>query len=272
MDIDLGSSYRQGIAIARAFAGFVAIISRPLSLTTQVLFKKNMGERYFATWHAVVALGLIGLAGWACLQDTKATTGTVKNAFGESYRINQAARITPTRVYVAGGLWAGAFVLAAVIHRARITKRYQRGTLWHSRCSGEPLHPGLRDWARYLATGGLAVAANWQKLEPMMMLIVASLIATILADEYERWLFYNAVLDAVDGQIEAENLSKAVEKRLTPIEAGGLVTPMPAYVSDLGRKRMAEAIARQTGSVSPQKPAASSEVEAKPAEPAGMPQ
>jgi hypothetical protein len=262
--MNIERSVQDGVRLGKMIGGFLAILARPVSLTTQALFKKNMGERYFATWHAVVALGLILLASWASFQDTKSSQTRVTNSYGERSIYTQSGRFTPMRVYVVGGVWLTAFTFVTLVHRARIRSRYERGERWHSRCSGEPIHEQLRPWARYLATAGIGLGLYKLRLEPIAGLVWVSLIVTMMDDEWERWLFYSAVLDAVDGQIEAEHLAVAVEKRSKPSEVAGVVAPLPSYISDSYRLKVAEAIRSGSGSRKGASVVAGSEVEAKP--------
>jgi hypothetical protein len=76
-------------------------------------------------------------------------------------------------------------------------------------------------------------------------LLTMSLLLGIAADQAAAKKFWNQVLDAVDGQIEAEELGKSVEKRLTPAQASGLNVCVPSYVSDESRKKIAGALNRR---------------------------
>lgn len=270
MEFNLERGVQDGVRIGKMIGGFLAVLSRPLSLATQALLKKNMGERYFATWHAVIALCLIFLAGWASFQDTKSVRQTTYDQFGRSVVVEGQGRVSPTTVYVVVGVWVTAFAFATLVHRSRIKQRYQQGQPWHSRCSGEPIVEQLRPWARYLATAGIGLGLYKLKLEPIAGLVWISLIATMLGDEWERWLFYNAVLDAVDGQLESEYLARAVDERLTPTKARGVTAPLPSYVADAFRSKVAEAIRRGNGGRKGSSPVADSEVEGKPAKSSAM--
>jgi hypothetical protein len=138
--------------------------------------------------------------------------------------------------------WIGLVALASLDHRRRIRARYRLGTRWHSMCMGVPRLPGLTDYAQYAATAGIAVAAWYANLPMFAGLLAASLWAGWMQDEFAAKAFWNRVLDAVDAQIDAENLGKAVEARLKPAQAEGAFAYVPAYVSPEGRGRVAAAL------------------------------
>lgn len=255
--MNIERSVQDGFRFGKMFADALGVLSRPFSLTTQVFLKKGMGERFFGPWHGVLAAGLIVLAAYASLPGNSAFS------FRLSEFIGGTAVQPPSKqmAYAVGGAWLAGFGIAAFVHRAQIRRRYHKGERWHSRCSGDAIASWMQPWMRYVITGGIGLVLYKLKLEPLAALAWISLFFTIMSDELERMAFYNAVLDAIDGQLESEYLAKAVEDRLSPSKAAGVMTPLPSYVADAYRPKVAEAIRSQSRV---KVAVADSEVEAKP--------
>lgn len=246
MEVDFGGAVRSGMKYAQMMMAVLSYLVRPLSLTTQFLFKKDWGERYFAHWHGCVAMILITLAGYVCMRDARPTVFTSTNIYGQTYSYDKDPVLSSKLVYGVAGGWLVLFLIAWGIHQRRIRRRYATGDVWHSRCSGVPVFEGLKDWVRYVATAALAFGAFKLRLEPVMALIVVSLLVTIVTDEAERRAFHNMILDTIDAEIEAKHLAEAVANRKRPQDVEGMNAALPAYVSNTYRTRAGEAIRSQS--------------------------
>lgn len=196
------------------------LFARPFVLVTRVFFHKEMGERYLDGIQAFLSLILI-------------------------------AGVTAASAYMTGGLvaivigsvWTLAFLYCMWRHFfIDVPNRYRNGIRWHSRCSGIPRVDAfsIRVQSAILLGGTIGTAVVG--MYGFAALLLMSLWLTFLADMAAAKMFWTQVLDAVDGQIEAEMLGTAVEQRLTPAEASGLKVCVPAYASAEFRTKIAEAM------------------------------
>jgi hypothetical protein len=100
----------------------------------------------------------------------------------------------------------------------------------------------LRPMLERIMLGGAVVITYQLRMEALAALLLISLAMSYLSDVATARQFWNRVLDAVDGQIEAEELGKAVQERLTPAQASGLNVCVPSYASAESRKKIAAAL------------------------------
>lgn len=238
---DPGKAVNDGVRIGRAFASVFIMLIRPLILTTRVIIRKDLGERYLTPLNAMVGAILIVGAAWMTVAMPVKIETVVADRWGMPTR-SLVIEDRATAAYVIGGVWAVLYLVGLIDHRIRLRNRYANGIRWHSRCSGVPRLPNAREWAVYVAAGGIAFLGFYNHLPLLAVLLVGSIAFAILEDGHAAAEFWGRVLDAVDGQIESENLGKAVKDRLTPDRAEGVHAPVPGYVKDAYRLRVAEAI------------------------------
>jgi len=237
-----------GAVISAVIAGLMMLLARPFVLVTQVLFRRDLGERYFDILQAMLSLVLIVAATAATVATSGPTSSVVPQygAYGEVHyqtQINADSRTTPA--YAIGIVWVVAFLAASAWHfRVAIPRRYRNGIMWHSRSDGVPRLPAITESLEVVILIALTVLAYWFKLEGFAVLLTFSVLTTIMSNAKKKAELYNRVLDAIDGQIESEWLGKAIEERLTPKNAHGLDATLPVYVSDAYRQKVAKMFKR----------------------------
>lgn len=214
------------------------LFARPFVLVTRVLFHTELGERYFNEMQAALCMILIAAATLV----SKATAG----GFG----------------VIIGIAWGAAFLYCTWEHfRTTVPNRYRNGIRWHSRSEGIPRLPEFSKVVQGIILAVATTLAFLIHLHGFGLLLLFSLMMSIMADLAAAKQFWNRMLDTVDGQIEAEELGKAIEQRLTPQQASGLNVCVPAYVSQESRRKMAAALNRSLGG-----PRGNSRVEVMPTE------
>jgi hypothetical protein len=220
--------YRLGKSIARV----LMVLVRPIVLSTQALFRKDMGER-FLTLNQTVLTGAVIVA---------AAAATFLGGYQSAHTLaaRQEADATAACAVIFGVLWLGGFVAAAVWHfQVTLRKRGRDTILWHSRSNGVPRVPQITFPMELAIVWGLTVLAYWFGLFGFGFLLMLSGLFAWQSDVCHKKEFYNRVLDQIDGQIESEWLGEAVEKRLSPAQAHGVDTWMPAHISDDYRRKVA---------------------------------
>jgi hypothetical protein len=214
--------------------GLLAALVRPLAVVTEVVFRKQMGERYFHVIHSMAGAVLIFLSGIPFWHTDFALYALSHPAVAFQYYNRWPAGAALT-MYVAWG-WLAAFYVFCFLHGRAIKARYRAGLRWHSYCYGIPRFAGLPViLERILPLAAAAALIYYGAYSPAVLLVISTYIS-YMTRVREAAQFQGRVLDAVDMQIEAENLSNAVLQRLTPEQAEGVVAPLPAYVSDKCRE------------------------------------
>ncbi|MBL0869733.1 MAG: hypothetical protein IBJ18_04060 [Phycisphaerales bacterium] len=241
MDIQLGKAVDDGTRIGRIFASVFFLLVRPIILTTRVMLRKDLGERYVSQQNALVGALLIAAGMWLTAAIPVTTEVVGQNEWGSSVRL-LVREDRSTVSYIIGSVWLVMYAAALLDHRVRVRRRYANGVRWHSRCAGVPRLSGTGEWAMIVALGGLAYLGFYFHLPFFAALLTASLVLALAEDGHAAMEFWNRVLDAVDGEIEAENLGKAVKDCLSPDRVEGVHAPTPAYVKDEYRRRIADII------------------------------
>jgi len=247
MDVDLMGSARTGLQVGRMFAQAITVLLKPLAIITQMFYRKEMGERYVQQWHILVGAGFICLATYASANGTIYESRVVQDTFGQLRSTEVPASRTHPLAYWIGGAWLVVFFLACTEHRLRIRGRYKRGQRWHSMCLGVPRLPILTELVQAICTGGLVYASYHFRMEPIAALLFSSLVAGASIDEVTKRMFWNQVLDTIDAQIEAEQIGKAIQQRLSPAQAEGVAARVPAALTGRSRKEIAAALAAAGG-------------------------
>lgn len=109
---------------------------------------------------------------------------------------------------------------------------------------------------------GLGIVMCFFGVPLLGLLMIYSAIHSAMNDAHAMSQFYNRILDAIDGQIEADNLTKAIEYRLEPTQIEGMLATLPANMSKDFRSKIVRAINEQRGN-----PPAASIIEPKPDQP-----
>lgn len=230
--------------------GAVLWLVRPIHLTTDLIFRKNFGERYINPLHGLTTLGLVGAVGYT------------DRFFCGSRAVGWlAALIDPRWAILAVGLvWIAALIVALVLHVRDIRERYRTGRIVHTRYHGQfvgfafgPLGtvvPIERHPTKDEKTAGEAVAVALGLafgvvcfLFGLYHLLGLAIVSVILSDGARRAaaeLFRQQMLDVIDARIEAENLGGAVMGRY-PIAPEGVTAPVPAIASTEYRHRFLQA-------------------------------
>lgn len=228
-----------GIGIGRFINGVLALLYTPVALTTQVLFRRDFGERYFTNVRAIIAAGLIGAATFISAT-MPILTPRLRGLIPYEYFTTPAK---PWVVWSAGGLWLLVFLLTWYEERSRLRDRYEAGELWHSRCTGVLRDDGLlSSGTQFVASVLMLLVAVVLRLDLLLALLLCSLVSSSLMDAALKKRAWNAVLDSLDARIESEHLANAIDKRLAPEKLEGLQLPLPAYVAPAARSRIAEVL------------------------------
>ena len=166
-----------------------------------------------------------------------------------------------------GLVWCIVLLIPLIGHFVTVHDRYQRRERWHSMCMGVPLASWLTNGVQYGILGVSGVILLLIGFYAFGLLMLLSMCRSATGDATAAAAFYNRVLDAIDGQIEAENLSKAVEDRTSGAATEGLnVFLSKGRLATLRNPRRARGTA--SGQAKPETGRADVEVEAKPDQPA----
>jgi hypothetical protein len=229
-----------GNAFGNAFQRMLNLFARPIVLSTQALFRKDMGERFLDPNQAFLTIVVIIVA-----------TGVSFLSGLEGYRDpnNPFARSVPdartTISLIVGAVWLAGFIAAVAWHfRVTLPKRGRDSILWHSRSNGVPRVPGITLPIELAIVWALSFLAFFAGLFGFGVLLFVSALFTLQSDLYLKTEFYNRVLDAIDSQIESEELGEAIERKLSPAQARGVQAWMPAHISDDYRKKVAKLFKR----------------------------
>lgn len=199
------------------------ILTKPVILSTQVFYRNSFGERYLSMASYLAAGALIGF------------TATLNG-------VGSGLVVLPSSMAIACGFgWLAGYLVWLYIHLRFIRRRYRTGERWHSRSSGlSRWNQAYGHWLELGTTAGAFLLCLMLGLSGSAFLLFWSGILSFLAWVHEQKAFHNRVLDAIDGQIESENLSAAIEQKPIHPHNEGLKAPLPAYVSPKFRERAAE--------------------------------
>lgn len=223
--------------IGKVFGAILAVVAVPVALLTQMVFRKDLGERYASLNRRVIAAGVLVIAGvMHAFFPMPSLSGIVQDSFRSVPVLSH-----PSSTILAAGLLV-LFVIACIEHELRLRSRYKTDGRWHSWSLGVNRIPGVGIKLQVLATLLVAAGAFWLRLDYFAIVLAASGVFSGVIDANTKREFYNRVLDTVDAQIESEMVGKAVKERLSPAQAEGLQAHLPAYVSTQARVRIAEAL------------------------------
>lgn len=212
--------------VGRVLLLILQALIAPAVTTTQVMLRRQLGERYFTGWNLVAGAGLIMAA---------APLSLVTRRY-----IDVSDLIYVGLAMVA---WLGGFVYFGVKHFADVRHRYRDGQVWHSRCSGVsridfPLPKQIPMEAVEIAGVMLiGLICCFIGLLGFGLLLIASGNMAWLSWSISAMEFKTKILDSIDSQIESENLAAAVVERRKPKDTVGFEAPVPAYIPQAFRER-----------------------------------
>jgi UPF0716 family protein affecting phage T7 exclusion len=229
---DAKKGFNNTLAIWQSLRYALQVLSRPIALTTQVFLRHSYGERYFTVLHAFWALILI--VGVTAMEVglRKAIQVAVLDPYG---RVQQPSDATLAGAMMIGVVWVIAFVIATAGHLVAISDRHKDRKRWHSMSMGEPLAAWLTNGMQYAIAGTLGLFMMLLGFYFVGLLLIGSAIRSAWEDMGAATEFYYRILDAIDGEIEAENLSKAVEMRVSGSATKGLAVRLPTGVLETFR-------------------------------------
>jgi hypothetical protein len=255
-DLDLVGSSNQGLAIGRTVGQiflyvFQAAI-RPVVLLTRAIFRKDLGERYFTAAHAFIGVLLLAAVslvtasagpwrplGSLVMDGTSGVSSSSGAWSGGPARTGGAAWSNTTLII--GGLWALALIAAAAHHGLQVRRRYKVGRRWHSYCPGVPRAAWYGPFMEGLLAVLAAAAFAWFGQYGFAGLAAVSAVLARASDHAAQREFYRRMLDAIDAQIEGQNLQKAIRAYAGPAQTEGFAVAFPARARGVFGQLLAEA-------------------------------
>lgn len=228
---------RMGMQVGRVSGFVMQAITRPVILLTRSLVRRDLGERYSSDTHFAVGLLLVaGATAAACFVDV--------NSFTTEVRFPGTHNDRATAAIVIGGLWLFGLVAARILHKGGLKARYSRSEIapWHSYCSGVPRWERMPDRGWFLVMGLAGIGLIFLGLPLFGLLLLWSGYAAETEDRAAKARMWATVLDTLDAQIEARQLTETIREIKSPQEAEGLEAPLPAYVSPGFRRKLAETL------------------------------
>lgn len=240
-DLNRPSSFgdpRIAYALAEFFCGQFA-------KTIVVFLRCDFGERYFNFSDLVGSTLTFAIYGGVILfvLATGRGSDTVRQYGGSK---DQSATVL--------AWFLGCFLLMSIFHRLISSVQKISGRRWHSRYAGT-------SYLRFLTALPFVTTYTVQRfIEPVLAIIAASVVG-MLSPILGLWLGFaglslaatehlqhrrarNRVLDAIDSQIEAEQIGNAIAGNKTPQQMDGFVLPVPRYFSEQQRETLRKGMAR----------------------------
>jgi hypothetical protein len=218
----------------------LASLIRPAATVTEKLYRRQMGERYFTSYNAIVGALLIFVA---CMPSSVYTRGQLD---WDRWSLTE---------WVSAGLgliWLLWFGFESWKHFEDVKERYAKGVILHTQNYGTDVErtaifPPARVALLCVGVGAALMVLSVfqlhsQGLVGFSVLLAVSGLISAQARTYEAARFHAMMLDTMDGHIAQTHLANAVAQRLKPAQAEGLIAPLPAYVSNQYRERFAQAI------------------------------
>lgn len=226
---------RHGLELAKNLIGkFFLSLIRPAATLTEVLYRNELGERYFTLWNVIGGIPLLVAA--------SIPVEAIRWAAGQAdYENTLHAKAS----WILGGMWLFVFCYRSWFTFKATRERYEQQRLWHSYSTGigvieldNEIPPQLQPLIPVVA-GVVLLVGHFYGLG---VLAIFSGYISLQSRAIEAALFYTKVLDAIDGQIEQEQLSKAVLQRRNPQETDGFIAPIPTYVSTAHREKFLKGV------------------------------
>jgi hypothetical protein len=206
---------------------FFYVFTRPVVVTTDILLRKDMGERYLTPLVAATGAVLIGAA-------TKGSAMIVEAAAYRTYPPTKPWPLTP--IWMIGVLWLLAYFIGVGLNTLAIRKREAAGVRWHSYCNGDWRLPRFSPSMQRLLLFLLSLLLVWLGAYPLGILLSWSTLQSITVEGQIARRMRNAVLDVRDDEIANANLQAALEQR-PAAQSEGLLIPLPKKLADMALRQ-----------------------------------
>jgi hypothetical protein len=222
---------RKGIEfIKRALGELFRSLVRPLATITEVYFRMDFGVRYFTLWNVLAGLVLISMSNIPLSYVADVRRGVP----------HPQLHVNDIFVALVSLSWFLSFAVMSFVHLLYMRQRLRSGVHWHSYSCGYSYVPERLQPFIPVAVGVVLFCLGvWT---PGLLLIASGLTSASLRRS-EKWAFFKRVLDTLDAQIEAENLSEAVMNRGRGQKTAGFAAPLPAVIPDSTRRKFLQSAA-----------------------------
>ncbi|MFT3784742.1 MAG: hypothetical protein QM770_01070 [Tepidisphaeraceae bacterium] len=228
----IGQLFQYGRAAWAVVMRLFMVTTKPVVLTTDVVTRRNMGERYLTTLSAWGGFLLILGVTWL----TSKVSGTSSYSYDYYYeRSTFHPAVSPALIWSVGVLWMICYVAGYAYNRVFIEWRKYKNIPWHSYCYGEWSLRKPAPWIQRLILVGLAVLFWALHLYLFAGLMLLSIHFSILTEREIANRLRAAILDIHDQRIASEHLQQALDCRPAN-ETEGFVLSLPKYVAEFARK------------------------------------
>lgn len=242
----------------KILAFLASILLRPLAACTQVIFRQNLGERYFNETTMILSaiLWIIPqLFGWPAVR--------MRN--GWLHELGYRRLETWLSGHVDAKMALFTFITSAVFwffasrNLAQTRQRQADGVAWYSMSRGESRF-GNENASRDFAISFVVSAVLLFFAPSFGFLFIASRVAGYYLYVKEQQAYYQRYLDEMDAKIMAGHLEPALNGKQPPRQTGGLNCPLPARIKGERRVHVAKVVAagafvRQATNTPPHAPA-----------------
>lgn len=150
------------------------------------------------------------------------------------------------------GLFFLGFIAMSIYHQYIASRRERSGRRWHSRYAGTSFFSFLYPTDIYIVQRYiepiLAVIAGYAAYnylnQPLGLWLVFAGLCLGAIEQFQAARSRNRLLDAIDAQIEAQNLGAALAGNKTAEETEGFVLPVPSYYSTAQRRALEDGMTR----------------------------
>ena len=202
-----------------------------LSVATDPFFRKNMGERYFNPFKALVGLAGWMVAGWSA---------------SVSYDVLQGKRVYHQPDLTLSISVCCCYLVLSVAEIWRIRTRSKRGEIWHSQSKGESIF-GIESFRRDILINITLCVAMWNFSKVLMGYFAVSRLLGYAADAATRASLYNKYLDILDAKIESRFMSEALDGGFPPGRTAGFYRPLPTRFNRQQKANIARVLAGSRG-------------------------
>lgn len=200
---------------------FLSIVTRPLTLTTDVLLRKDMGVRYLGVKSIILGAVFIDLA-------THYSVMAVKDvSFIRNFDPDYLPPRNTNYIWVIGYGWL-ALYLAAIVQNMFANRTRERARLdWHSYFRGSSrLPPLIAPYARLILLLLVVPLLASMNLSGFALLMLASIALAFMSDAADARRAWNLRLDRIDHEIEAAHMEDAFDQKPVDVTRG-LIIPLP---------------------------------------------
>lgn len=219
-----------GFADFRVAYAFAEFICGQFAKTIEVFFRHDFGERYF----------------------------NIINLYGSSFTFGLYAIFAGTLLAGEGegkeilGLFLFGFIIVGIVHQLKAVAMKRKGRRWHSRYPGTSYLASVLNLSPYIIQRyiepTIAIAAGYLLYNtlnrPLGLWLVFAGLCLAATEQINAARVRNRILDAIDAQIEAQNIGAAIAGNKTPEQTEGFVLPVPSYYSEQQRKTLVDGMIR----------------------------